>query len=87
MKEQILQLRSSGLTIDEISKQTGLSVTEVSTVIYEQNNIDKQEESPKARATREIVSLVRILYERAKNQEKVCIGCYLKKIADFINRI
>lgn len=41
MKEEILALRKLGMSIGEISEVTGYSVTEVSTVIYNQNNKDK----------------------------------------------
>lgn len=43
-KTYILQLRRNGKTIGEISKMTGRTVSEVSQVIYEQNNKEKMQE-------------------------------------------
>lgn len=44
MKEEILALRKLGLSILEIAKRTGYSLTEVCDVVYTQNQEDKDDD-------------------------------------------
>lgn len=41
LSRDILKLRAKGLSIGQISIETGLTITEISEVIYDQNNRDK----------------------------------------------
>lgn len=89
MRERILELKKAGHDIASIADFTGHSLTEICSVIYKQNSIDKAKDRPAdiVKLKEQVFSLVKVLHARTKAGDKVCLMCYLKKIGYFIDEV